>query len=69
MAGFAAGLEIGLCPSFPYGVEVSVPVMVTWHAALGVIEGLITALVVDYLYQRRSPIVEAAEKIAVYVTA
>ncbi|ALL01529.1 cobalamin (vitamin B12) biosynthesis CbiM protein [Pyrodictium delaneyi] len=69
LAGLAAGLEIGLSPSFPYGVEVSVPVMVTWHAVLGVIEGLITALVVDYLYQRKSPIIEAAAKVAVHATA
>ncbi|ABM80114.1 energy-coupling factor ABC transporter permease [Hyperthermus butylicus] len=69
LAGLAAGVEIGLSPSFPYGVEISVPVMVTWHAALGVIEGLITALVVDYLYQRHSPIVETAEKIAAYTAA
>lgn len=67
-AGVAAGVEIGLSPSFPYGVEVSVPVMATWHAVLGVIEGVITALVVDYLYQRRSPIVEAAEKVAMKAT-
>ncbi|HID40577.1 MAG TPA: metal transporter [Pyrodictium sp.] len=69
LAGLAAGIEIGLSPSFPYGVEVSVPVMVTWHAVLGVIEGLITALVVDYLYQRHSPIVEAAAKVTVHATA
>ncbi len=50
LAGFAAGVEIGLSPSFPYGVAVSVPVMVSWHALLGIIEGLATAFIVDYLY-------------------
>jgi cobalt/nickel transport system permease protein len=52
LAGFAAGVEIGLSPSFPYGVTVSVPVMVSWHALLGVIEGLATAFIVDYLYSK-----------------
>ena len=48
-AGTAAGVEIGLSPSFPYAVEVTVPVMAAWHAALGVIEGAITALVAEKL--------------------
>jgi cobalt/nickel transport system permease protein len=56
-AGIAAGIEIGLSPSFPYGVAITVPVMGSWHALLGMIEGIITTLVIDYLYERRSPLV------------
>jgi cobalt/nickel transport system permease protein len=41
--GFFAGLVIGLSPSFPYGIYITVPVMTLWHAALGVVEGVITA--------------------------
>ena len=52
LAGVAAGLEIGVSASFPYGVSVSVPVMAFWHALLGVVEGAATALVVDYLARR-----------------
>ncbi len=52
VAGIAAGVEIGLSPSFPYGVAITVPIMGTWHAILGVIEGLITALVYEYIYER-----------------
>ncbi|MCU7787551.1 energy-coupling factor ABC transporter permease [Pyrobaculum sp. 3827-6] len=52
LAGLAAGLEIGLSPWFPYGWTISVPVMTIWHAALGVVEGVITALVVLYLSKR-----------------
>lgn len=48
-AGVATGFEIGLSSAFPYGVLISVPVMAAWHAALGTVEGLITALVVNYL--------------------
>ena len=52
LAGIACGLEIGFSPAFPYGVAITVPVMGTWHAMLGVIEGLITALVIEYLYTK-----------------
>ncbi len=54
IAGIAAGIEIGLSPNFPYGVEITVPVMGFWHALLGLIEGAITAIVVDYV-SRRAP--------------
>lgn len=49
-AGIACGLEIGFSPAFPFGVAITVPVMGVWHAILGVIEGVITALIVDYVY-------------------
>lgn len=52
LAGIVCGIEIGLSPSFPYGVAITVPVMGTWHAILGVIEGIITAIVVDYIYTK-----------------
>ncbi len=54
LAGLACGLEIGYSLAFPYGVAVTVPIMTGWHAALGVIEGVITALVVGYL-SRKAP--------------
>jgi cobalt/nickel transport system permease protein len=50
--GFFAGLVIGLSPSFPYGIYITVPVMTLWHAALGVVEGVITAAIVAYLLQK-----------------
>ena len=56
IAGTAAGVEIGLSPWFPYGWQISVPVMATWHALLGIIEGLITAFVVQYLSTRHPEI-------------
>jgi len=52
IAGAVAGIEIGLSPSFPYGIEITVPVMFGWHFLLGIIEGIITASVVYYLVKR-----------------
>ncbi|MEM2961141.1 MAG: energy-coupling factor ABC transporter permease [Candidatus Bathyarchaeia archaeon] len=52
IAGAAAGLQLGYSPLFPYGFAITLPVMVGWHAVLGIIEGVITALVVLYLAQR-----------------
>jgi cobalt/nickel transport system permease protein len=61
LAGLACGLEIGYSPSFPYGVTITVPVMVGWHAILGVVEGIITASVVMYLV-RKAPHLVFSEK-------
>lgn len=60
IAGLACGLEIGYSPAFPYGVAVTVPIMAGWHAALGVIEGIITALTILYV-ARKSPDLIASE--------
>jgi len=58
VAGIACGLEIGFSPACPYGVCVTVPVMGSWHAVLGVIEGIITALVVDYIALKAPHIIQ-----------
>ncbi|AEM38521.1 cobalamin (vitamin B12) biosynthesis CbiM protein [Pyrolobus fumarii 1A] len=69
LAGVACGLEIGLSPQFPYGVAVTVPVMGFWHAVLGVIEGVITALVVDYVYSRAPHLVVSKARMVEAVAA
>jgi len=61
IAGVACGLEIGYSQAFPYGVSIAVPIMVGWHAVLGVIEGTITALTVAYL-RKRAPHIIFAER-------
>lgn len=53
-ASLVCGLEIGLSSSFPYGVEITVPVMVGIHALIGIGEGLITALVIVF-FQKYAP--------------
>ncbi|MGQ9781759.1 MAG: energy-coupling factor ABC transporter permease [Nitrososphaeria archaeon] len=52
LAGAACGLEIGFSPAFPYGVAFTVPVMIVWHALLGIVEGAVTAFTVLYLVNK-----------------
>jgi len=58
LAGLACGVEIGVSSQLPYGLAVTVPVMAGWHAALGVVEGAITAAVVSYISRRAPHLVE-----------
>jgi len=58
LAGLACGVEIGISSQLPYGLAVTVPVMAGWHAALGVIEGAITAAIVSYVSRRALHLIE-----------
>jgi cobalt/nickel transport system permease protein len=58
LAAIFAGIEIGLSTSFGYGLGITVPVMGVWHAALGIIEGVITAAVVSVVATTRPDILE-----------
>jgi len=55
-----AGIEIGISSAFRYGIGVTVPVMAGWHAALGIIEGVITAAVVAYTLRVRADLFASA---------
>ena len=57
VAAIACGFEIGLSTNFAYGVSIAVPVMGISHALLGILEGLITAIIVDYLFRVRPGII------------
>ena len=52
LAGIAAGIELGLSVQFGYGLGIALPVMAYSHFILGVIEGIITGLVIVYLVRR-----------------
>jgi len=60
-AAIACGFEIGLSTQFKYGIFVSVPAMAISHGLLGILEGLITAFVVDYLAKYRPDILPSLE--------
>ncbi len=53
LAAMFAGLEIGLSTAFKYNAVVAMSAMGFWHGILGLIEGLITAGVVTYVYSQR----------------
>ncbi len=48
LAALVCGIEIGSSPQFGYPLAVTIPVMFSWHLALGLIEGVITMFVVRY---------------------
>ncbi len=61
LAGIAAGIELGVSAYTPYGLQITLPVMGGWHAALGVVEGAITALAYRYL-EHRAPYLLGAKQ-------
>ena len=59
VAALCAAIEFGLQPSIapgyaPYGLDLAIPAMVGAHLLVGIAEGLTTAIVVYYLSENRS---------------
>ena len=51
LASFICGIEIGISGTIP--IEIAVPAMVFWHSLIGIGEGLISALIVFYIYKTK----------------
>ena len=64
LAGTVAGIELGLSSQFLYGLGIALPVMAYYHFLLGIVEGIITGLVVIYLIRRgyRIPLVKVSKE-------
>ncbi len=62
IAGVVCGVEIGLSPQFPYGVEVTIPVMGGWHFILGIVEGIITGFVLSHPHARNPELIVALKE-------
>nr|MDO8098809.1 energy-coupling factor ABC transporter permease [Candidatus Njordarchaeota archaeon] len=58
----ACGLEIGVSSDFPYGINVTVPLMLFWHAIIGIGEGVITAGVLGSLLKSRPDLLRSEAK-------
>jgi len=57
LAAAAAGLELGLsAPIFQYGISVAVPAMLIHHSVIGVIEGVVTGILVTAVMKSRPDI-------------
>jgi len=54
LSGFACGVEIGISQYFGLNLSVTVPIMFTWHLILGIVEGILTGLILRYLVIRSS---------------
>jgi len=49
LAAFIAGVQIGLSGAIP--LEVAIPAMVYWHLIIGIGEGIISALIISFIYK------------------
>ena len=63
LAAIACGIEIGVSSIFKYEIGVTVPTMGIWHGILGIIEGIITMLVIRYIALRQPDIIYAAKEV------
>ncbi len=52
LAGFACGVEIGISRYFGFNLGITVPIMTGWHIILGLIEGFLTALILEYFSRK-----------------
>jgi len=51
IASFICAIEIGLSANFPYGLEITIPVMMGYHVIIGLGEMLITAAILTFMYK------------------
>jgi cobalt/nickel transport system permease protein len=59
LAAIAAGTELGLSqPIFDYGLSVAVPAMAVNHSVIGVIEGVVTMILIGTLLKLRPDVLE-----------
>jgi cobalt/nickel transport system permease protein len=62
LGAFVCGIELGLSSVFPYGIDVTVPIMVFWHLIIGIGEGLITVLILSVLIRTQPGIIDIDKK-------
>jgi cobalt/nickel transport system permease protein len=66
LSAVLAGLELGLSTSsFVYGISVAVPTMFLHHSVIGVIEGVVTAVLLAVIMKTRPDILEMSPTIKV----
>ena len=63
LAAIACGIEIGVSSIFKYEIWTTVPIMGIFHGALGIVEGIITMLVIRYIALRQPDIIYAAKEV------
>lgn len=58
LAALACGLELGWSQTLPYGIQITVPVMVGWYLVIGIGEAIITSIVIEYTIRMRPDMLE-----------
>jgi cobalt/nickel transport system permease protein len=58
LAAMAAGIQIGLSPLSPYGLHIVLPAMITHHSIIGIIEGVVTVILITSLLKLRPDVIE-----------
>lgn len=62
LGAVAAGVELGISSTFHYELTVTVTVMAIGHGLLGIVEGIITVLVVAYFQKTRTDLLYLGEE-------
>ncbi|MHA1273343.1 MAG: energy-coupling factor ABC transporter permease [Promethearchaeota archaeon] len=63
LAAFVCGVEIGLSGAIP--MSISIPAMVFWHVLIGIGEGIISALIVLFIYKVKPELITTEELLGV----
>ncbi|MHA1147499.1 MAG: energy-coupling factor ABC transporter permease [Promethearchaeota archaeon] len=63
LAAFLAGIEIGLSGAIP--MEIAITAMVFWHVLIGIGEGIISALIILFIYKVKPDLITTEEMLGV----
>ena len=63
LASFICGIEIAISGTIP--IEIAVPAMVFWHILIGIGEGIISSLIVFYIYKTKPDFITTESKLKV----
>jgi len=63
LAAFICAIEIGISGNIP--MEVAIAAMVYWHLLIGIGEGIISALIVFYIYKTKPELITTEEMLGV----
>jgi cobalt/nickel transport system permease protein len=66
LASLVCGVELGVSSLFPWGIEVSVPAMLFWHAFIALGEAAITTAIIIYLQKNRSDLIPKTNELKLW---
>ncbi|QEE15825.1 energy-coupling factor ABC transporter permease [Promethearchaeum syntrophicum] len=66
IASLCCGIEIGISEKFPYGIGLTIPAMLGYHALIGIGEGLITMVIVGFFAKYAPEYIPPIEKLPLW---